>query len=184
MKFAFSGFLALAFIALAAPPPALATANAELSDVWNAPAVAWRDSAAGLAEAGKTGKPVVMVFHAQWCPNCRQYREVFRDPAVIGASKGFVMILVDIDRHPEINAAYAPDGPLCPAHDFPRSGGKARAAPWPQRREVPPLPRLPRPGRSAGPDVSGQGARPPARAAIFDNGRPMTVRNPTGRVWR
>src|SRR5690606_1008586 len=89
-----------------------------------APAVAWLDSAAGLAEARKTGKPVVMVFHAQWCPNCRQYREVFRDAAVIGASKGFVMILVDIDRHPEINAAYAPDGLYVPRTIFLDPEGK------------------------------------------------------------
>jgi protein-disulfide reductase (glutathione) len=124
MKSATLSILALIAVAFAAALPARATGNAELSDVWNAPAIAWLDKDAGLAEAKKTGKPVVMVFHAQWCPNCRQYRAVFQDPAVIEAAKGFVMILVDIDRHPETNAAYAPDGPYVPRTIFLDPDGK------------------------------------------------------------
>lgn len=119
--------LAIASVLFAAALPAQAVANAELSDVWNAPAIAWQDKAAGLDEARKSGKPVVMVFHAQWCPNCRHYREVFKDPAVIEAARDFVMILVDIDRHPETNAAYAPDGPYVPRTMFLHPDGKLEA---------------------------------------------------------
>lgn len=89
-----------------------------LADVWNGAEIAWRDVGPGIRESTRTGKPVVMVFHAEWCKACRRYREVWKDPGVVSASRDFVMILVDVDRDPKANGAFSPDGTYVPRTIF------------------------------------------------------------------
>jgi protein-disulfide reductase (glutathione) len=84
---------------------------------WNG-AIAWRPYAAGLAEAKKTGRPVCLVVSTEWCPHCRNYARVFHDPAVVEASRSFVMIHVDKDAEPAASGAYAPDGEYIPRTMF------------------------------------------------------------------
>ena len=84
---------------------------------WNS-AIVWRPYAAGLAEAKKTGRPVCLVVSTEWCPHCKSYARVFQDPAVVKASKRFVMIHVDKDAEPAASAAYAPDGEYIPRTMF------------------------------------------------------------------
>ena len=64
-----------------------------------------------------------MVFHATWCSVCKRFREVFKDPAVVAASRDFVMILVDADAEKEINGAFQPDGSYVPRTLFIDSDG-------------------------------------------------------------
>lgn len=110
-----AAFLTLAIFATPLLPAPAARANApEHAEQWNAPAVAWRDMGAGVKEAIRSGKPVLMVMHATWCTACRRYREVFRDERVVAASKGFVMILVDVQKYPDVNGAFSPDGTYVP----------------------------------------------------------------------
>ncbi len=105
--------VATAVVLLLAALPARAT-NVEHADQWNAPAIAWRDMQTGVPEAIKTGKPVLMVMHATWCTACRRYREVFKDERVIAQTRKFVMILVDVQKYPDVNGAFAPDGTYVP----------------------------------------------------------------------
>jgi thiol:disulfide interchange protein len=85
---------------------------------WNAPAIDWKDIASGIKEATRTGKQVVMVFHAPWCSSCKKFREVFKDPSVIEVSRNFVMILIDADADKVANGAFAPDGTYVPRTIF------------------------------------------------------------------
>lgn len=94
--------------------PAAAARQAEYSDQWNGPAIDWHEMATGVPEAIRTGKPVLMVMHATWCTACRRYRDVFKDPRIVAASKAFVMILVDVQKYPDVNGAFAPDGTYVP----------------------------------------------------------------------
>lgn len=89
-----------------------------LAEQWNGSEIAWRDVGPGIREASSTGKPVVMLFHASWCGSCRRYRAVWKDPGVVAASKHFVMILVDVDQHPDANGAFSPDGTYVPRTIF------------------------------------------------------------------
>ncbi len=104
------GFVAVAYSAVARSP--------EYASDWNAPAINWRDIGSGIREATKSQKPVIMVFHAPWCTSCARYRKVFRDPAIIEASKSFVMILIDADKDKVANGAFAPDGTYVPRTIF------------------------------------------------------------------
>jgi len=65
------------------------------------PGVAWQPySDQVLAEARKTGKPVIIDFYADWCAPCRELEEVtFHDPEVVKQSKqDFVMVKIDLTR--------------------------------------------------------------------------------------
>lgn len=85
---------------------------------WNAPAIDWKDIASGIKEATRTQKQVVMVFHAPWCSSCKKFREVFKDPGVIEASRDLVMILIDADDDKIANGAFSPDGTYVPRTIF------------------------------------------------------------------
>lgn len=93
---------------------ATAKAATPYADLFNGTEINWLDPRSGIYEASKTGRPVIMVFHASWCSACKRYRDVFKDAGIVAAAKDFVMILVDADREKEINGAFAPDGTYVP----------------------------------------------------------------------
>jgi protein-disulfide reductase (glutathione) len=103
------------FVALVQP---LSARQPNMAELWNGAEIAWREVGPGIREAGRTGKPVVMLFHASWCSSCKRYRAVWKDPGVVAASKSFVMILVDVDKEPEANGAFSPDGTYVPRTIF------------------------------------------------------------------
>lgn len=98
-----------------------------MADVWNGAQINWRDIRSGIYESAKTGRPVIMVFHASWCGYCKKYRAVFKDPGVVEASKDFVMILVDADADRSTNGAFSPDGTYVPRTLFLDSDGTVLA---------------------------------------------------------
>ena len=88
--------------------------TAEYPSDWNPGQVAWQPYALGLREAGRTKKPIVLVFYTDWCPHCHNFSRVFHDPRVVEVSRGFVMIRVERDGNPELSQAYALDGEYIP----------------------------------------------------------------------
>lgn len=103
-----------------------ARATAPGAENWNAPAITWHSLQTGIPEATRTGKTVVMVFHAPWCTACAKYRSVFKDERVVAAAKNVVMILVDADADKTANGAFAPDGTYVPRTIFMTPDGEVR----------------------------------------------------------
>jgi thiol-disulfide isomerase/thioredoxin len=95
---------------------------------WNPSAVNWRPTEAGLAEARESGKPVMMVIHAEWCGPCHDYARVFHDAEVAALSRHFVMILVDSDQERAVNQRYATDGTYLPRTYFLDAAGQHQTA--------------------------------------------------------
>jgi thiol:disulfide interchange protein len=115
----------LALFLLAAP---VSARTPELADVWNGAEIAWRDIGSGIKEATRTGKPVIMLMHASWCPSCKRYREVFKDRGVVEAARAFVMILIDVDKDPDANSAFSPDGTYVPRTIFMDAEGNIQSS--------------------------------------------------------
>jgi protein-disulfide reductase (glutathione) len=76
---------------------------------WNNAAIGWLDHAQGVAEAARTGKPILAVVQATWCSHCERYKKVFFDPKVVELSKSFVMVMVDGDREKQLGAKLGPN---------------------------------------------------------------------------
>ena len=76
--------------------------------------IAWRGLEEGLAEAERTGMPLMMVVHTAWCGNCQKLKTTFNsDAALASLSERFVMVHLDQDAHPEA-MGYGPDGSYIP----------------------------------------------------------------------
>jgi thiol-disulfide isomerase/thioredoxin len=102
-------------IAFAGPPSE--------ANLWNGAEINWRDARSGIYESSQTGRPVIMVFQATWCPVCKRFRSVFKDPRIVAESKDFVMVLVDADKEKMLNGAFSPDGTYVPRTLFLDSDG-------------------------------------------------------------
>lgn len=118
--------LILAIAILFVPAMTLAR-QPELAEAWNGAQINWRSLQSGVKEATATGKSVVLVFHASWCSACKKYREVFKDTGIVEASRNYVMVLVDVDKDPTANGAFAPDGTYVPRTLFISPEGDVRS---------------------------------------------------------
>lgn len=121
---------ALALVALVVVAHTAGPADArqpDMAELWNGAEIAWREIGPGVREATRTGKPVIMLFHASWCPSCKRYREVWKDQGVVEASRNFVMILVDVDKDPDANGAFSPDGTYVPRTLFLDAEGNVKS---------------------------------------------------------
>lgn len=112
-----------AFCLLLAVPLTASARTPDHAAEWNGAEINWRDVRSGIYESSQTGRPIIMVFHATWCSVCKRFREVFKDPAVVAASRDFVMVLVDADAERQINGAFSPDGTYVPRTLFIDSDG-------------------------------------------------------------
>ena len=90
---------------------------------WNDKAIKWRGYDDGLAEAKKSGKPVLLIFYTDWCPHCTRYSGVFHDEKVIAKSKDFVMVRVNKDDNAALSGKHAPDGQYIPRTFFLKPDG-------------------------------------------------------------
>jgi len=84
---------------------ALVVIGAYLIDLWRAASaedlVPWRtDAAEARAEARQTGKPMLVLYTAGWCPPCQQLKaDSFADPAVADQiAEHYVPLKLDHDR--------------------------------------------------------------------------------------
>ncbi len=75
-----------------------ATAVGRQAVDWNDDEITWYDYRQGLLKAQESGKPMMMIFFAEWCPTCHAYQSIFRNPDVIAASHGLVMARQDVDQ--------------------------------------------------------------------------------------
>lgn len=97
------------------PAPAVEAGPAVgVGRAWNAPTIPWRTFEDGLSEMTETGKPGILVLHADWCLECRNYRNLFSDPDVVAFAGDYVFMLADIEAQPEVQSRFNFDGDYIP----------------------------------------------------------------------
>jgi thiol-disulfide isomerase/thioredoxin len=126
-------------------------AHADLAETpaapdWNDPGIAWHAYRDGMREIIRTGKPGVLLFFTEWCPQCRTYSRVFHDPEIVALSRRFVMIRVDRDQNDALNSFYAKGGSYVPRTMFLRED---RTVDWSMRGGNPEYPHFLETGSSA-----------------------------------
>jgi protein-disulfide reductase (glutathione) len=95
---------------------------------WNNAAIGWMDHKQGVAEAARTGKPILTVVQATWCQHCERYKKVFFDSKVVDLSKNFVMVMVDGDLEKKLSAKLGPNNQgYVPRTLFLKSDGQFRS---------------------------------------------------------
>lgn len=104
---------------------------------WNDSGIDWHAYRDGVREMIRTGKPAVLVFFTEWCPQCKTYSRVFHDPEVVALSRRFVMIRADRDKEDALNTHYAKGGSYVPRTLFLRED---RTADWSIRGSNPEYP--------------------------------------------
>lgn len=76
-------------------------------------AITWHTELdAAMADAAKLERPILVDFAADWCPPCITMKhDVWPDPAVVAAVRGgYVPLLVDVDRLPDVATQYGVSG--------------------------------------------------------------------------
>lgn len=64
-----------------------------------------------VAEAKKTGKPVLIDFYTDWCGFCKQMdREVFTDSEVVDLASKTVPVKIDAERQPMVARQFRVQG--------------------------------------------------------------------------
>jgi thiol-disulfide isomerase/thioredoxin len=81
---------------------------------WNDAEIRWLDYKEGLKLAKQTGRPIMLLFYADWCPTCHAYKHIFYNQSVAKAASDFIMIRVNSDKNPGLNQQYSLDGDYVP----------------------------------------------------------------------
>ncbi len=76
------------------------------------PAIIWmEDYTAGLDQARQEDKPILLAFHASWCPPCNKMkRTTYHDPAAIKAVENMVCIMISYDGQKDLVRQYNVNG--------------------------------------------------------------------------
>ncbi|MFC1749018.1 thioredoxin family protein [Pseudomonadota bacterium] len=112
-----------------APPPAT---HSNVPD-WNPEEIQWFEYEQGLQEAQKSGKAIMLIFYADWCPTCHAYKHIFSDPHIVEQSKSLVMIRANVDQSPDIAKRYNDDGEYVPRIYALNAHGDKNDTPFAQR---------------------------------------------------
>ncbi len=112
----------LSVVSAAAPPD------------WNDSKIQWMGYEQGISAAKQSGKPIMMIFYADWCPTCHAYKNIFNKPAIISLAKKLVMIKVNVDQFPQLSQQYEYDGGYVPRSFVMSSDGVVLEALYPEKR--------------------------------------------------
>jgi thiol-disulfide isomerase/thioredoxin len=96
----------------------MALSTAALADAipagFNDEGIKWLAVDEGLKQAAETDKPILLVVHATWCPQCREFSKQFFDARVEAFGEDVIFVLIDGDQERDAANTYAFDGKYVP----------------------------------------------------------------------
>lgn len=96
----------------------LATGQVVAEEGWNAAAINWNSYKDGMRLAAEQDQPVMLVFHSEGCGACADYGKLFSHPAVVEASRGLTMIVMDDGEDEKLSTRFSEDGSYVPRTYF------------------------------------------------------------------
>jgi thiol-disulfide isomerase/thioredoxin len=93
---------------------------------WNESNISWLRYDEGVARAKASGKPILAVVYADWCPHCKEFGKNFFETEIENLAQDYVMVLVNQDREPATSQKLSPDGTYTPRTFVLSSGGDLR----------------------------------------------------------
>ncbi len=81
---------------------------------WNTGHIKWYSYHAGLKQAQKTGRPILMVFSAPWCSKCKTYKRLFYNKKVVKLARQMVMVKINIQNNRKLQKQFSVDGSYIP----------------------------------------------------------------------
>ena len=81
---------------------------------WNDAELAWFSYQEGIDELKKNKGVGLFIIYADWCPTCKAYSKLFKNPAVVKSLQGIILIRANMDNEPLINEQYNRDGKYVP----------------------------------------------------------------------
>lgn len=64
-----------------------------------------------LKDGGQRG---ILIVYADWCGTCKAYSKFFKDPEVVKALRGLVLMRADQDTEPALSKKFGSDGDYVP----------------------------------------------------------------------
>ncbi len=81
---------------------------------WNDKQLQWLSYQQGMARLKQTGQRGVLIVYADWCGTCKAYSSFFRNPKVVSALQGLVLMRANKDTEPKVSNQYGDDGQYVP----------------------------------------------------------------------
>ena len=86
----------------------------------------WHSWSKAQELSAETGRPIMLMVYANWCPRCRELAPVFQDPKVIAAAQKLILVRQDQDERPDWLSQYRQLGGYVPRVIFFGNDGQPR----------------------------------------------------------
>ena len=103
-------FFTCLFIILANPAGAAGTAKID----WNDTQLQWLSYQEGIVKLKQTGQRGILIVYADWCGTCKAYSTLFKDPKVVSALRGLVLMRANRDTDGVTSKKFGNDGEYVP----------------------------------------------------------------------
>lgn len=81
---------------------------------WNDNQLRWLSYEQGMAALKTSGKRGILIIYADWCGTCKAYSKFFKNPEVVSALDGLVLMRANVDTEPALSRKYGEDGEYVP----------------------------------------------------------------------
>ena len=107
-------FIRLIFLCLFAILASTANAADPAKIDWNDKQLHWLSYQQGMAQLKQTGQRGILIVYADWCGTCKAYSSFFKNPEVVRALGGLVLMRANKDAEPQTSKKYGDDGQYVP----------------------------------------------------------------------
>lgn len=81
---------------------------------WNDKQLQWLSYQEGVVKLKKTGQRGVLIVYADWCGTCKAYSKLFKEPQVVSALRGLVLMRANADMDAATSKKFGKDGEYVP----------------------------------------------------------------------